>query len=262
MAEFEGEIWLTTDDRSRLALEQLGLLEAIAATGSISAAAKATGISYKTAWDRLERLNNLSRNPLVTRSSGGNKGGGTQLTAYGRQLVAGFAELQAQHQQFLAGLNRQLHSLDDIKGFMQHSTLSASARNQFLGTVRDFETGNVNTGVVLDIADSLQLVAQITERSRQEMGLQQGDSVLALIKASSVTLAIGETVNVSARNCFHGVISRLERGGVNTDVSIDLGGSKTLGAMVTNTSSDQMGLMVGAAVIAFFKASSIILMRA
>lgn len=262
MAELEGEIWLTDGAMNRLALEQLSLLQAIQETGSISAAAKATGISYKTAWDRLERLNNLSRSPLVSRASGGSKGGGTHLTPYGEQVLAGYAELQAQHRQFLEGLNRQLHSLDDIKGFVKHSTLSSSARNQFLGTIASFETGSVNTTVVLDIADSLQLVAQITEHSRREMGLQVGDSVLALFKASSVTLAVGDGLHVSARNCFQGQVSRVERGAVNTDVSIDLGGSKTLSAMITNTSCERMHLAEAVPVMAFFKASSVILMRA
>ncbi|MCH8264109.1 MAG: LysR family transcriptional regulator, partial [Proteobacteria bacterium] len=92
MATVEGEIWLTDDGANRVLLEQLGLLRAIAEAGSISAAARNLGISYKTAWDRLERLNNLSKLPLVLRTSGGSKGGGSQLTDYGRQLLAGFEE--------------------------------------------------------------------------------------------------------------------------------------------------------------------------
>ena len=93
MATVEGEIWLTDDGANRVLLEQLGLLRAIAEAGSISAAARNLGISYKTAWDRLERLNNLSKLPLVLRAAGGSKGGGSQLTDYGRQLLAGFEEL-------------------------------------------------------------------------------------------------------------------------------------------------------------------------
>ena len=53
MATVGGEIWLTDDAANRVLLEQLGLLRAIAEAGSISAAAKTLGISYKTAWDRL-----------------------------------------------------------------------------------------------------------------------------------------------------------------------------------------------------------------
>lgn len=261
MAILEGEIWLTDSSANRLALEQISLLEAIQDTGSISAAAKEIGISYKTAWDRIERLNNLSKSPLVARASGGNKGGGTQLTLYGESLLQGFSALKEQHQLFLKELNKRLNSLDDITEFVKHSTLQASARNQLLGTISALETGSVNTEVVIDLADSVQLIAQISERSRQVMDLHVGEQVLALIKASSVTLATSAKLQVSARNCFQGTIIRLERGAVNTDVSIDVGGNKTLAAMITNGSSDQLGLAESKLVTAFFKASSVILMR-
>ncbi len=262
MAILEGEMWLTDSEANRLALDQIGLLQAILDTGSISAAAKSVGISYKTAWERLERLNNLSKSPLVSRSSGGSKGGGTQLTEYGLQVITGFAELKEHHQLFLRDLNDHLHSIDDIRGFVKHSALQASARNQFLGTINTVHQGTVNTEVLIDIADSLQLVAIITENSRKEMALTEGQSVLAMIKASSVTLAVGENFSVSARNRFSGTIARLERGSVNTDVSIDLGDSKTLSAMITNHSVDCLELVESSTVSAFFKASSIILLRA
>jgi molybdate transport system regulatory protein len=51
-------------------------LEKVAALGSISAAAKALGISYKGAWEAIEAINNLSERPLVQRSVGGSGGGG------------------------------------------------------------------------------------------------------------------------------------------------------------------------------------------
>lgn len=261
MAILDGEIWLTDSKANRLALEQIDLLQAILDTGSISAAAKAAGISYKTAWDRIERLNNLSKQPLVERASGGSKGGGTHLTAFGERLVQGFNELKQQHQVYLQGIGKQIQSLDDVAGFMKHTILQASARNQFVGTIRGFNTGIVNTDVILEIADSLSLVAQISEHSRQEMALQVGDTVLALIKASSVTLALDSDIQVSARNCFTGTVSRIEGGAVNTDISIDLGADKTISAMITSHSGERLALEVGGRVTAFFKASSVMLMR-
>ena len=262
MAVLEGEIWLTDSEANRLALDQIGLLQAIRETGSISAAAKSAGISYKTAWERLQRLNNLSKSPLVSRSIGGSKGGGTQLTEYGLQVIKGFAELKEHHQLVLRDLSDHLQSIDDIRGFVKHSALQASARNQFLGTINSVQPGAVNTEVLIDIADSLQLVAIITEYSRKEMALAAGQSVLAMIKASSVTLAIGNNFSVSARNRFSGTIARLERGSVNTDVSIDLGDSKTLTAIITNHSADSLKLAESSTITAFFKASSVILLRA
>lgn len=262
MGTVEGEIWLTDESANRVLLEQLGLLSAIAKAGSISAAAKSLGISYKTAWDRLERLNNLARLPLVLRVAGGSKGGGSQLTDYGRQLLAGFEEIKQQHEEFLQSINNQVKSLDDVSGFMRHSSIQTSARNQFLGSISAIELGAVNTEVCIELSETLSVVAIVTERSREEMGLALGASIMVLIKASSVTLAVGSIGRVSARNNFSGHVSRIDRGTVNSDVSIDLGGSKTLSAVITNRSVDQLELEEAQAVSAFFKASSVMLMQA
>lgn len=264
MATVEGQIWLAEEPANRLLLDQIGLLQAIADCGSISAAARATGISYKTAWDRLERLNNLSSQALVFRSTGGSKGGGTLLTEYGEKILQGFGELNKLHKEFLQSLNNQLESLDDISGFMKHSSVQASARNQFSGSIKCVDSGAVNTEIQIRLSESLELVAIVTQRSREELNLQVEDTILALVKASSVTLAVADQADnpprVSARNQFSGVISRIERGSVNSDISIDIGDNKTLAAIITNHSVDQMGLEESMKVFAFFKASSVILM--
>lgn len=63
------------------------LLAHIAETGSISAAGRAMGMSYKRAWMLVETLNGYFRSPLVTAATGGKAGGGAQLTALGRQVL-------------------------------------------------------------------------------------------------------------------------------------------------------------------------------
>ena len=261
MAQLEGEIWFVDGASNRLALEQVELLRAIEETGSISAAAVTAGISYKTAWDRLERLNNLSQRPLVERVSGGTKGGGTQLTPYGEKILKGFDQLKAQHHEFMRTLNSQLTNLDDLANFVRTTNFQASANNQFLGIVKATQSDSVNSEVVLEISSGLELVAQISEQSRRDMNLIIGLPVLALVKASSVVLATGNQICLSARNRFSGSVSRMEVGSVNTDVGIDIGGNKTLSAMITNPSRLMLGLEIQSKVIAFFKASSIILMR-
>ena len=67
---------------------RIRLLEAIDEHGSITRAAKAVPLSYKAAWDALDALNNLAERPLVERSAGGRRGGGTRLTDARRELVA------------------------------------------------------------------------------------------------------------------------------------------------------------------------------
>jgi molybdate transport system regulatory protein len=74
--------------------DHLELLERIDASGSISAAANAMGMSYKAAWQAVEAMNNMSEQPVVARQPGGRHGGGTTLTEYGRRVVAAYRRLE------------------------------------------------------------------------------------------------------------------------------------------------------------------------
>ena len=66
---------------------KVDLLEAIERTGSISAGARALGLSYRRAWDLMDTMNQCFKQPLVERVKGGKGGGGAQLTAAGRQQL-------------------------------------------------------------------------------------------------------------------------------------------------------------------------------
>ena len=66
---------------------KIKLLELIGETGSISAAGRAMGMSYRQAWLLIDSLNQAFREPSVATLSGGARGGGAQLTPFGRQVV-------------------------------------------------------------------------------------------------------------------------------------------------------------------------------
>jgi molybdate transport system regulatory protein len=70
------------------------LLEAIEKTGSITAAARAMGMSYKRAWDLVDTMNRSFRAPLVETGRGGPARGGAQVTALGRKVVARYRALE------------------------------------------------------------------------------------------------------------------------------------------------------------------------
>jgi molybdate transport system regulatory protein len=63
------------------------LLERIDRTGSIAAAGREMGMSYKRAWELVGTLNAMFRDPLVARSRGGARGGGAMLTEAGREVL-------------------------------------------------------------------------------------------------------------------------------------------------------------------------------
>jgi len=258
--ELKGKILLSGETSKPLALEQVELLKAIDETGSISAAAQRMGISYKTAWDRLERLTNLSKQPLIQRTAGGSRGGGSTLTDYGRDILNGFSALKQEHSEFINTLGNKLTNLDDLSNFVRGSQMTNSAGNQFLGQVLSVVPGAVNAEITISISEVSHLVAIITEKSCQDLKLQVGTEVIVLVKDSSILLSDDPDISVSARNKIVGRIKRIERGAVNTSVGIDIGSDRILSATITNAGAESLGLQENMEVCAFFKASSVILL--
>jgi molybdate transport system regulatory protein len=78
------------------------LLAEIAATGSISAAARAMGMSYRRAWLLVAEMNRAFRAPLVDAGPGGKRGGGAQVTELGRDALARYCAMEAKAQKTLA----------------------------------------------------------------------------------------------------------------------------------------------------------------
>jgi molybdate transport system regulatory protein len=70
------------------------LLEWVSRTGSISAAAKSMGLSYRRAWLLIDAMNRCFAAPLVETSHGGAKGGGARVTAAGEAALAKFRKLE------------------------------------------------------------------------------------------------------------------------------------------------------------------------
>ena len=64
--------------------------------------------------------------------------------------------------------------------------MKTSARNNFQGTVKDLVKGPVSTEVTISIAPGFEIVATISTRSADSLGLAVGKPAYALIKASSV----------------------------------------------------------------------------
>ena len=73
---------------------KVALVEAIAETGSISAAARRLGMSYRRAWLLVDELNRALRKPAVVGVAGGRHGGGASLTAEGEELVKRYRAIE------------------------------------------------------------------------------------------------------------------------------------------------------------------------
>jgi molybdate transport system regulatory protein len=257
----EAALTFLVQGKSKVGAERIALLQAIGQTGSLSQAAKDLGLSYKGAWDAVKVMNNMLPNPVVVMQAGGRYGGESILTEDGRRMISAFTQLQAELGRFSAQLCKgSSQTLKDKVPFMEGLFMRTSARNMLRGTVSALISGAVNAEVHLKVSDQVELVAIITEPSVIDLDLKVGSSAIALIKSSFVILALDHPgARLSARNQIKGVISHIEEGAVNAEISVDIGQDKTITAIVTRHSVEFMELEPGCEVICCIKASHIIL---
>ncbi|MGH6629417.1 MAG: winged helix-turn-helix domain-containing protein [Burkholderiales bacterium] len=78
------------------------LVERIGRTGSISAAAREMGMSYRRAWQLVESMNASFREPVVQTATGGKRGGGALVTAFGERVVAQFRAMESRASRAIA----------------------------------------------------------------------------------------------------------------------------------------------------------------
>ncbi|MBP0581730.1 LysR family transcriptional regulator [Labrys sp. LIt4] len=84
------------DDNARLGPGKMDLLEAVKRAGSISAAGRELGMSYRRAWLLLDAVNTMFGQPAIETSAGGSHGGGARLTAFGEKLLAAYRSVEAE----------------------------------------------------------------------------------------------------------------------------------------------------------------------
>jgi len=246
-------------DKPALLEKRIKLLEAIAETGSISSAAKRVGLSYKASWEAVDTMNNLSNHPLVTRVTGGSGGGGTTLTALGIEVVANYSVLKKEYERFLNRLSVmgdfEMNSLKHI----QRIAMQISARNQLMGKIGEVKQAKVNAEVSIVLKSGVILVSTITNSAVEELGLEVGDEVVGIIKASSVLISNVLDIATSARNKLVGLVTDIKIGEVNAQVSVDIGQNDVVVSTITAESVRALSLAVGSRVCAIIKSSSILI---
>ncbi len=239
------------------------LLGGLESSRSITAAAKAAGLSYKAAWEAIDAMNNLAGQAVVATSVGGKGGGGSRLTAHGRELLATYRVVEEENQRFIVEMNERLGRRRGGARALQRMSLRTSARNQWSGVIQRLSRGVVNDEVEIALASGDTVVAVITHESAENLGLEAGREALALVKASSVFIGKGRArLRLSARNQLSGRITRVMRGAVNTEVVLGLRHGYTIAAIITNASVKELGLATGQKAWAVFKASSVIVVTA
>src|SRR5215472_3946680 len=95
MADIGLSIRLDLTNRDSIGPGKIALLEAIRGQGSISAAARHLGMSYRRAWLLVEQINEGLSKPAVTAATGGASGGGAALTPVGEQVIELYRKIES-----------------------------------------------------------------------------------------------------------------------------------------------------------------------
>ncbi|MBU2945784.1 winged helix-turn-helix domain-containing protein [Zobellia uliginosa] len=99
--KIKSRIWIEVGDNVLVGEGRVRLLKEIEAQGSLSKAAKTIGMSYKKAWTLVDAVNKSGKEAVVTTSVGGQKGGGTVITPYGKSLITAFDRINKKCWEFL-----------------------------------------------------------------------------------------------------------------------------------------------------------------
>lgn len=255
----EGELTLIGGLNDKL----FRLLTAIKNTGSISKAARDVGLSYKGAWEIIDRANNLSAELLVDTAVGGRSGGGTRLTPAGQELIDTYFKIQVKHNVFLDQINQQLLSNPNLLFLQNRLRLKLSTRNQLFGKVKKISNDPFHAMVLISLKGGMELTASLTVGSLENLGITEGAGVLALIDTPNIMVVRdGEKFHYSGKNQLPGTVERIRKGSINSEVVMRLDGGNSLAASVTNESLTKMQLQPEDRVVAIFKAGAVILATA
>lgn len=255
---------------SKLTLEMLGkpfllekrieLLHAIEKHGSISKAAKAVPMSYKSAWDAVDTMNSLAPQPIVCRETGGKDGGGTTITAYGKRLLSNYALLKEEHDRFLKRLSEATDIQSGAFETIERLAMQISARNQIQAVVVSVASENVNAKIRLKMKSGQELVSVITKEAVENLQIEKHQTVTAIFKSSTVVLSLNNNAK-NIENRLNGTVTTIDKDIENAKVVIDIGNHDSIVSVMPVSVFEGMEIHEGSAVTAMIQANDVMLGR-
>ena len=202
--------------------KRIEVLRKIGETGSISQAARETGISYKAAWQAIDTLTNLTGVSLVEKVVGGVGGGGAKLTDAGSRLLEIASVLEKNRQEVLSRF--QEDKADTLDTRFSRLSIRTSMRNYLPCRVKGLKMSGQIVRVCLQVHENISvLVARITRTSAELLALKPGMAVLAMCKATAVKVFDEvDSGDLSVANQFQGTVTRVSEGEKEDEVTIEL----------------------------------------
>ncbi|MDR3451415.1 MAG: LysR family transcriptional regulator [Rhodoferax sp.] len=238
--------------------KRIEILRLIGRSGSISQAGREAGVSYKAAWQAIDTLTNLAGVALVERLVGGAGGGGARVTAAGRHLLTVADALEQARAQVLARFQQQD---GDSQAAGMPPTLTqlpvrTSMRNQLPCKVQTLVLQGQIVRVRLQLAGGTALASSITVESAELLGLREALPVLALCKATAVSVGrSADAQTLPAGNVLLGRASRVARGETADEVAAQLEG----GLQMVGFAAPASGLRSGSRVAMTVEESAIVI---
>ncbi|MGD8387391.1 MAG: LysR family transcriptional regulator [Desulfobacteraceae bacterium] len=116
------KVWIVDDSGDVVfGMGRVKILRAIERTGSIHAAAKELGMSYRGVWGRIKATEERLGSPLLVRSIGGTSGGGSRLTPFAEKLIEQFVHV---HQGVVREADRLLQEVFSPESASQKASTS------------------------------------------------------------------------------------------------------------------------------------------
>ncbi len=237
--------------------KRIDLLYAIAKYGSISKAAKSIPMSYKSAWEAIEVMNNLASEPIVESETGGKNGGGTTITDYGLKLLDTYKVLKSEHDRFLEHLSLHGDLQEGTFKTIKRFSMQLSARNQLQGIVSNIETDGINAMVTLQFADDKKLYITVTSEAIEIMHIETGNELTAIFKSNSVRIM--EECKEIDNNCLQGTVLQIQNDQELCKVTVNIGEQRSIVAVISSMDAERMQLKEGKRVSLFIKSNKIIL---
>jgi len=154
------------------------LLRRVSETGSLTQAARLLGISYRNAWGRIKKMESTAGVRIISAQSGGAMGGGSSLTPEGMALFKEFRKTR----KYL------FNALDDREA-AGNVRYKLSARNLVGARVLEVERGDITSKITMTSKAPVRLTSIISNEAVDDLGLQAGDDVEAVIKSTEVMVA-------------------------------------------------------------------------
>jgi molybdate transport system regulatory protein len=234
--------------------KRIDILRRIGAGGSISEAARAAGVSYKAAWQAVETLSNLAGQDLVDKAVGGAGGGGARLTAAGERLLQVAERLSRLRAVVLASGDDEAPPL--AAPWLVAVGLRTSMRNQLPCTVRSVSAASPSVRVELALADGSLLASRITAESAELLGLHAGLPLVAMCKATAVSVARTRPA-AEGVNRLRGTVTRRSTPAAGGEVALRLGS----GARLVGFAAAGSGVVLNRAAEATVDESAVVLVR-